>query len=72
MQLQQLVTLHSWHENFVANRPKLCGNYAFPQNFHTRKLVEITVFFAVGVFLPQLKLHGKNIARGVFTSLSNI
>ena len=21
-----------------ANRPKLCGNYDFPQNFHTRKL----------------------------------
>ena len=27
--------------------PKLCGNCAFPQNFHTRKLGEITVFFAV-------------------------
>ena len=32
-----------------ANRPKLCGNCAFPQNFHTRKLGEITVFFAVNV-----------------------
>ena len=28
-------------------RRKLCGNCAFPQNFHTRKLVEITVFCAV-------------------------
>ena len=28
-------------------RPKLCGNCAFPQNFHTRKLGEITVFFTV-------------------------
>ena len=28
-------------------RPKLCGNCVFPQNFHTRKLGEITVFFAV-------------------------
>ena len=28
-------------------RPKLYGNRAFPQNFHTRKLGEITVFFAV-------------------------
>ena len=28
-----------------AIRPKLCGNCAFPQNFHTRKLSEITVFF---------------------------
>ena len=25
-----------------------CGNCAFPQNFHTRKLAEITVFYAVG------------------------
>ena len=30
-----------------ANRSKLCGNCAFPQNFHTRKSGEITVFFAV-------------------------
>ena len=29
------------------NRPKLCGNCAFQQNFYTRKLDEITVFFAV-------------------------
>ena len=27
------------------NRPKLCGNCAFPQNFHNGKLGEITVFF---------------------------
>ena len=32
---------------FRANHSKLCGNYVFPQNFHTRKLGEITVFFAV-------------------------
>ena len=32
---------------FRANLPKLCGNCAFPQNLHTRKSVEITVFFAV-------------------------
>ena len=30
-----------------ANFPKLCGNCFFPQNFGTRKLGEITVFFAV-------------------------
>ena len=30
-------------------RPKLCGNCAFPQNFHTRKLGEITVFIAVNL-----------------------
>ena len=32
---------------FRVNRPKLCRNYAFPQTFHTRKLGEITVFYAV-------------------------
>ena len=33
---------------FWAIPPKLYGNCAFPQNFHTRKLGEITVFYAVG------------------------
>ena len=32
---------------FQANRPKLYGNCAFPQNSHTRKLGENTVFYAV-------------------------
>ena len=32
---------------FRANRPKLCANCAFPQNFNTGKLGEITAFFAV-------------------------
>ena len=36
---------------FRANRPKLCGNCAFPQNFHTRKVGEITVFSAVEVII---------------------
>ena len=31
----------------VSLRPKLNGNCAFPQNFRTRKLGEITVFFTV-------------------------
>ena len=30
-----------------ANRPKLWGSGVIPKNFHTRKLGEITVFFAV-------------------------
>ena len=30
--------------------PKLCGNCAFTQNFHNRKLGEITVFYEVPVF----------------------
>ena len=32
---------------FRAINPKLCENCAFPQNFHKRKLGEITVFYAV-------------------------
>ena len=33
----------------LAIRPKLSWNCAFPQNFHTRKLDEISVFDAVGI-----------------------
>ena len=33
--------------SYTANRPKLCGNCAFPQNFHSRKLGELMVFYAV-------------------------
>ena len=36
-----------------ANRSKLCGNSVFSQNFHTRKLGESTLFYAVG---KQLKV----------------
>ena len=32
---------------FRANHSKLCRNCAFPQNFHTRKLDEIAVFYEV-------------------------
>ena len=32
------------------NRPKLCGNSAFPQNFHTRKLGEMTIFYVEQLF----------------------
>ena len=35
---------------FLANRPKLCINCALPQNFHTRKLGEIKVFYAALFF----------------------
>ena len=36
-------TFSAW---FRANRPKLCGNCAYPQNCHTRKSGEITAFYA--------------------------
>ena len=32
---------------FWAIRPQLCRNCAFPQNFHTMKLDEILLFYAV-------------------------
>ena len=38
-----------------AIRPKLCGSCAIPQNFHTRKLGEITVFYAVDTTLPCIR-----------------
>ena len=42
--------IDKWEQNNAKNtthRPKLCRNYAFPQNFHTSKLGEIKVFFVV-------------------------
>ena len=35
------------YEGHYHHCPKLCGNCTFPQNFRTRKLGEITVFYAV-------------------------
>ena len=38
-----------------AIRPKLCGNCAFPENFYTKKLGEIRVYYAVyGIKMQQL------------------
>ena len=39
------VERHSFHK-LCRNCSKLCGNCDFPQNFLTRKLGEITVFYA--------------------------
>ena len=41
--------LHSSIYLLPPKRSKLCGNCAFPRNFRTRKLDEITVFYAVYV-----------------------
>ena len=38
---------HSPNSPNFCIRPKLCGDCAFPQNFHTRKLDKIMVFYAV-------------------------
>ena len=42
-------------EHALANRPKLCGNCAIPQNFHARKLGEIMVFVSFGIFKKSRK-----------------
>ena len=44
---------------FQAIRLKLCRNCAFPQNFHTRKLGEITVFLSVFAKALLLNFQGK-------------
>ena len=41
----------------LAIRPKLWGNCSFPQNFHTRRLGEITIFFIV--FVTQETFFGR-------------
>ena len=43
--------LMSLNNSYRANFPKLCGNCAIPQHFHTRKLGEITVFFPVRLYI---------------------
>ena len=43
----QVLSKGTFFAQFWANSPKLCGKCAFPQNFHTRKVGEITLFFAV-------------------------
>ena len=45
---------------------KLCRNCAFPQNFHTRKLGEITVFSAVLVWAQTFEKTRRNINFDVF------
>ena len=44
---------------------KLCGNCAFTQNFHTRKLGEITVFYAVNITLSP---NGTSISHVIDTN----
>ena len=50
----QLISLH---RNLTIHS-KLYGNCTFPQNFHTRKLGEITVIYAVNAILaPALMTY---------------
>ena len=57
--LQLLDLINLFLANVSANRPKLYGNYAFPQNFNISKLVEITVFYEVELvhFGQMITLH---------------
>ena len=50
--------------------PKLCGNCAFPQNIHTRKLGGITEFFAVShTYLHKAIILHYNLA---YTAIDEI
>ena len=53
-----------------ANCPKLCGNCAFPQNFHTRKSSEIMEFYAVEEVLCQKKVVSAPWKKYNFLGLS--
>ena len=53
---------------FRENHPKLCGNCAFPQNFHPRKLGAITTFYAVIVFLYETFCLSKRSSILLFNS----
>ena len=54
-------TVVDWNNctQFLANRTKLYGNCDFPQNFHTRKLGEISVFYAAFVLFTFWLSCGK-------------
>ena len=47
--LQKRTVTHSNSKNTI--RPKFYGNCALPQNFHTRKLGETTVYYAVTIII---------------------
>ena len=51
------VGAHSFRR--VSIRSKLCGNCTFPQNFHTRNLGEITVFYAAFAISQTFSTSGK-------------
>ena len=62
----------------TAIRLKLCGNCAFPQNLHTRKLGEIGVFYAVSVIslskeiVPQRPSFTAAITEDITVYLENV
>ena len=55
-------------EKAQANRPKLSGNFAFPQNFHTRKSDEIMVFFAVLIYQSNTESENIQLSTTIFDS----
>ena len=53
-------------------RPKLCGNCAFPQNFYTIKLGEITVFYPMKLFRKVSQSSPENTGAGVPSRLETL
>ena len=58
---------------FLKNCPKLCGNCVFSQNFHTRKLGEITAYYAVldQLFSLEYSLFSSDIIVESFKNVNN-
>ena len=50
----------------VANHPKLCENCAFPQNFYTGKLGEITVLCTAIFIILETVVTDKNFQVFLF------
>ena len=72
LQTAVFMEMHLFWKNLLAIRPKLCGNCAFSQHFHTRKLRGaftrklrgVTIFYAVP--LRTLNFFSTEAARLCF------
>ena len=53
---------------FQKIRAKLCGNCVFPQYFHTRKLVEISVFYVVPDWVNLLNTRTWHLQKHIFNT----
>ena len=66
-----------WCGNLKAQLPHSFGRFDFPQNFHTRKLGEITVFYAVCLIwekllqTSQIKIDVSHVNAGFYLRFPN-
>ena len=52
--------------------PTLCWNCVFPQNFHTRKLLEITVFYTVSSKWYRRNIYWAKFKKSKMASFCNV